>query len=320
MKSNLTPDFFIVGAPKCGTTALDTYLAEHPAIFMARKEQHFFGSDLKMAWARPNEDEYLESFAGGKSAVRRGEASVWYLMSQYAAEEIHAFNPRARVVAMLRNPVDMLPSMHSQTLLSHAEDIENFAEALAAEKDRRQGNRIPANCMFPGSLLYRETVQFKQQLERYFTIFGRSQVHVILFDDFISDTRETYRRVLDFLDVDSTFVPTLRVVNANKQPRSKWLHKQIWGLWDPRSSVRKVGRYIVPTRGLRDRLLQVVTRLNTAEAQRIPLDPTLRTSLAAELAPDIRELGELLRRDLSHWYQPVDQIPSSTLLTDSEVG
>jgi hypothetical protein len=302
MSQTLAPDFFIVGAPKCGTTALDAYLAAHPSIFMAEKEQHFFGSDLQRAWSRPSKDEYLRSFTGSELAERRGEGSVWYLMSQYAAEEIHAFDPRARIVVMLRNPIDMLPSLHSQTLLSHAEDIEDFVEALSAESDRRQGKRIPPHCTFPAALLYRETVRFKQQLERYLAVFERSQIHVVLFDDFASDTHSAYRGVLDFLGVDSTFAPSLHIVNANKRARSKWVHRQLWELWDPDADLRRIGRRIVPSRAARDVLWRTVTRFNTAEVKRPSLDPAVRASLADELAPDIQELGELLGRDLSHWY------------------
>src|SRR5438270_13689284 len=106
------PNLFIVGAPKCGTTALNDYLAKHPEVFMATKEQHYFGSDLEFQGKQTKAVQYFPSFSGAGQCRRRGEASVWYLFSQKAAREIHAYNPRAQVIVMLRNPVDMMYSLH----------------------------------------------------------------------------------------------------------------------------------------------------------------------------------------------------------------
>src|SRR5664280_2899277 len=217
MKSLLGPDFFIVGAPKCGTTSLNTYLAEHPSVFMAKKEQHFFGSDLAPSWPQPTAERYFDSFAGTEWAMRRGEASGWYLWSRRAAEEICAYSSSAQIIAMLRNPVDMLPSLHSQYLHDEIDDLKDFAEALAAEDDRRCGRRIPPlNGSYPWRLFYKDVIRFHEQLERYYTVFGRDQVHVILFDDLVGDPATTYRRALEFLGVDPAFVPTFRVMNPNK--------------------------------------------------------------------------------------------------------
>src|SRR6266545_5937438 len=130
------PDFFIVGAPKCGTTALNDYLKDHPEIFIsARKELHFFGSDLVFRGPRRiTEQEYLSFFAPARHEKRLGEASVWYLYSQQAAAEIKAFSPAARIIIMLRNPVDMMYSLHSQRLYNGRETISDFAKALATEE------------------------------------------------------------------------------------------------------------------------------------------------------------------------------------------
>src|SRR5580692_5743985 len=107
------PNFFIVGAPKCGTTALNHYLSAHPEIFMAKKEMHHFGADLKFGsqFFRRDRDEYLAEFAEGHGRKGVGETSVWYLFSREAAAELKAFNPEARVIIMLREPVEMVQSL-----------------------------------------------------------------------------------------------------------------------------------------------------------------------------------------------------------------
>src|SRR3954468_1950993 len=113
-----SPSFFIVGAPKCGTTSLNDYLRQHPRIFIPeRKELHYFGSDLTfLKTQRPTREEYLAHFAAAQPQQIAGEASVWYLYSQLAAREIHDFCREAKFIIMLRNPVDMMHSLHSQYL------------------------------------------------------------------------------------------------------------------------------------------------------------------------------------------------------------
>lgn len=312
--SPLGPDFFIVGAPKCGTTALDAYLADHPQILMGRKEQHFFGSDLGEIWLhpdagwRPSPEEYFGMFAESAHATRRGDSSVWYLWSRRAAEEIHDYNPAARIIAVLRNPVDVLASLHSQYLYDAVEDIEDLGAALAAERDRRRGQRIPPhNGPVPWRLFYRDVVRFHEQVERYFATFGREQVRVVLFDDLVGHPERTYREILAFLDVDPSFTPSFRVVNPNKRVRSRALQHAVWSLGDPSSGVRRVGTRLIPVHRVRSTLLQrsvpALRRINTVIEGRPPMDPDLRVALAAELAPDIDRLGAMLGRDLRGWYQ-----------------
>lgn len=134
------PDFFIVGAAKCGTTAMYEYLKEHPEIFMPEdaKEPNYFGSDMNYKSSRLTEEQYLSLFSDAKNEKRIGEASVWYLYSKLAASEIKEFCPSARIIIMLRNPVDMLYSLHSELFYGADEDIEDFKTALNAEEVRKK--------------------------------------------------------------------------------------------------------------------------------------------------------------------------------------
>src|SRR5436190_21521408 len=109
-----TPNFFIVGAPKCGTTAMYEFLKQHPQIFMTRKEVDFFGSDLYMKERIRDESAYLQLFAAATDEFRVGEGSVWYLYSKRAAAEIKRFVSDARIIIQLRDPTDMIYSLHSE--------------------------------------------------------------------------------------------------------------------------------------------------------------------------------------------------------------
>src|SRR6185436_3306607 len=139
---SMRPDFFIVGAFKAGTTALYEYLRVHPQIFMSvPKEPMYFGADLTPRYRRMTEDEYLALFRDARPNQHAGEASPWYLYSTSAAAEINDFALDGRVIIMLRNPVDVMYSQHSQLVFNQREDLADFGAALDAEPDRLAGHR-----------------------------------------------------------------------------------------------------------------------------------------------------------------------------------
>jgi hypothetical protein len=242
---------------------------------------------------------YLAWFAGHDEARYRIDRSVFYLYSRVAAAEIHRFDPSARIVAMLRNPVDQMHAEHSEMRYQGEEDIADFADALAAEPERLRGRRIPAGCRHAFGLFYRDIARYAGQLERYFSVFGRDQVHVVVFDDLRADPAGTYRRVLDFLGVDRVHQPELVPVNANKVVRSTALLRT---LRTTSPGVRGLGRLLVPSPDARARLRRRLQVLNTAERPRRPLPPELRRSLALEFEPEVERLESLLGRRLPAWH------------------
>jgi len=292
------PDFFIVGAFKAGTTALYEYLRAHPQIFMSvPKEPMYFGQDLTPRYRRMTEDEYLALFRDARDDQHAGEASPWYLYSRLAAQEIRNFDAQAKAIIMLRNPVDVMYSQHSQLVFNQREDLADFAQALAAEDDRMAGRRLPADAIRPEALFYRHSVDFPSQVARYFDVFGRPGVHVVVFDDLVADPRAVYRSTLEFLAVDPTFEVDLSVYNPNKKPRSGAVQKMIFAPKGPMKRV--VGRLrSVPAM---HRVRDVLVSANSTTAQRKNMDPQLRAQLTAEFAPQVAELGALIGRDLSAW-------------------
>jgi len=296
------PDFFIVGAPKCGTTSLNDYLQVHPEIFIpAKKEIHFFGSDLPfLKGTRVTEQEYMAYFAPARDEKCVGEASVWYLYSRQAAAEIKAFTPTARIIIMLRNPVDMMYSLHSQRLYNDNENIPNFEEALAAETERKQGKQLYQNASDVMGSLYRAAATYTPQVQRYLEVFGRERVHIIIFDDFARATPEAYRRTCEFLEVNPDFQPEFQIINANKGVQSKALRSLLrYPPWPLRWLFRLVG-----LRPARQGFKGWLRRLNTRYEPRALMDPELRRRLQAEFAPEVERLSALLGRDLTSWCRP----------------
>lgn len=292
-----TPDFFLVGAPKCGTTALHDYLAAHPQIFMCpRKESHHFCAAWSPSYLA-GRDEYLALFAGAERERRVGEASVWYLYAPDAPAAIREFCPAAQVIIMLRNPLEMIHALHAHRLFIASEDIKDFAAALAAEPRRKQKQSLPEwPYPIPG-LFYRDVARYTARVERYFETFGRDNVRVIIYDDFRAKTAGVYRDTCAWLNVDESFTPDFRVVNAAKRIRSYKLRSLID---NPPATLRRLGGPLVP-RLVRHGILHKLRRLNTQHTPRQPIEPDLRRTLQREFRPDVERLSELLGRDLTHW-------------------
>lgn len=293
------PDFYIVGAPKSGTTSLYDYLAGHPGVFLpARKELRYFGDDLDVRHRHTfTRDEFLAEYADAPPAALLGNAYVWYLYSTSAAAEIHRLRPDARVVAMLRDPVDALYSLHSEFVYDGNEQITNFAAALDAEPDRCAGRRVPAEAHFPAGLCYRSTVRYAEQLARYLDRFGEEQVHVILFDDFAADPSACYARLLEFLRVPDDGRGAFPRLNPNKRSRLGLMRRILAA---PPAPARRAVRALVPRR-LRTSLYRRAVALNTREEPRALMPEALRRALRTELAPEVTRLEQLLGRPLPAW-------------------
>ncbi len=279
------PDLFLVGAPRCGTTNMYTYLKQHPEIYLSvLKEPHFFSTDLTSPpQAVVDENLYLSLFAGVEGEKRIGEGSVWYLESERTPAAIRERSPAARVLVMLRNPLDMIFSLHGLYLRTGNEEIADFDAALAAQEDRARGARIPPETYFPEGLQYMSVALYSEKVGRYFETFGRERVKVVIFDDFISETRAVLEDVFRFLEVDPKTPVELDPGKAKALIRPKVLHQL--RTTDPivRDKMRGGGRR------------------HTVPRQSSMSDAT-RKRLAEHFAPDVAALSKLLDRDLDTWY------------------
>jgi hypothetical protein len=297
---------------------MSSYLARHPDVFMARKEMHHFGSDLRFGrqFYRRGTGEYLNEFAGRKEQRCAGEASVWYLFSHQAANEIKSFNPNARVIVMLREPVEMLYSLYFTFRWDGNEHLTTFEDAMAAENDRRAGRNTTRQTYFAQGLVYREAARYAEQVRSYYEVFGRERVHVILYDDFATDVPGVYRKTLDFLGVDSSKTPVdLEPINGNKSTRNallrailqdRFLRSKALAMrpWMPRRIFSAMQKFDASMR-----------KWNARPQVRPPLSPEFSARLRREFIPEVERLSELLRRDLTHWSRegisPVNSSESS---------
>ena len=282
------------------------YLDQHPSIYMSPiKEPNHFATDLdsgsymdSVTFMRDHQ-RYLDLYAAARPDQLTGEASTWYLYSHDAAANIKANNPATRVVAMLREPVSMLHSLHLRRVYGGSEDLKVFEEALGAESDRRQGRRIPAKARNAKALFYRDVGRYSSQVERYLDAFGKDQVLVVFFEEFRKDPAASYRQVLEFLGVDPNFEASFEVVNAGMARRSQRVQQML--LSPP---VVRTARAVIPKR-MRPAVGKTWDRINSRGEKPAPLDPKVARALREELQPDVERLEKLLGRDLSSlWPMP----------------
>jgi sulfotransferase family protein len=301
------PDFFIVGAPRCGTTAMYEYLRRHPQVFMPEhKEPMYFGADLTQLHSRLTEPDYVGLFKHARGGQRVGEASTWYLYSQAAAREIHEFAPDGQIIIMLRNPVDVMYSLHRELVFYRGEVLEDFEEALAAEGDRKQGRRLGPSRR-PEALYYRDTVRFADQVERYLTEFGPSRVKFVIFDDFVRNPGDSYADVLRFLNVDDTFRPEFERVNESKRPISPGLQALV--VRPPRPLARLIP--VLRRSRLAHQVRAALLSANSRSVERPPMSIGLRRRLTEDVAQEVMRLGELIGRDLSRWLPAEEERPEA---------
>ncbi len=290
------PDFAIVGGPKCGTTALYTYLATHPGIAMSsRKEPYFWSPDIRIRSPLADPADYARLWADAPPETLKGEASPSYLRSSVAIPAILDARPDARFIAMLRPPAAMAASLHTQMVVDLQEDVASFEKAWRLQEARAAGRHVPRLCDFPPNLQYRDVCALGSQLERALAIVPRAQMHVILYDDLRADPQGVYRAVLRFLcladDGRTSFAP----VN-----RSKW--RRALPLVQLTRRIATGGA--TPLNRLAGSLHAAIERLSLTERSRPAPSEAFDREIHEFFRPQVDKIGQLVGRDLSHWSVP----------------
>ncbi len=297
------PNFFIVGAPKCGTTALSKYLKEHPNVFMSTpKEPHYFASDMTNQGKTNNIKDYLNLFKQTTAKhLAIGEASVWYLYSKKAIRNIFEFDKKAKIIIMLRKPVDMVYSMHSQHLYNGGENEFDFGKAWNLETVRKQGISLPKNILHVPNLFYSEIANYYTQLLNVYSYFPKNQVKIILFDDFKNDTKLIFDDVVEFLNLPLFEKVIFPKVNINKTVK----YKIINNLFSYEPNFIKKNRLILK------RVLGIenvefgakIRKFNSVNKKRKSMSTQVRKLVIKNYKTEVNNLSSLLHKDLSNWNQ-----------------
>lgn len=312
------PNLFIAGVPKAATTTWHRVLSRHPEVFMPdKKEPRFLNTDFTFDYRVETEEEYLSLFEDAEDEPRRGEASPWYVYSEDAARKIRERVEDPRIIVLLRDPVERLYSLHGQFVMTGAESIESFREALAAQDARKRGERIPLRREPLEGLFYWDIAHYAPHVCRYQETFDDHELKFIRFEDFTRDPEAIYREICEFIDVDPTVDVPIPNSNAHQEIRSKRFREFVR---DPPPAVQKVTA-LFPL-AWREELREVLKGVNRKETERDPMPDDLRRELTEHCRPDIEELENLLGWDLTDWkhVDPEDvQAPVEDADVDDEM-
>ena len=296
---------YLVGAPRCGTTAFSKVLARNPQIcFSKPKENHFF---IRVPPALSPEEmkrTYLSRYFPGLNENHRAiaEGSVSYLYAPEAIAKIIELDPNGRFIVMVRNPVDMIYSYHARLLFTMDEDVTDFETAWNLQEARSYGKYIPKRCREPRLLQYAAIGSLGERVETLFQTAGRERCFVIVFDDFIKDPIAVYKEVLDFIDIDYDGQTKIARKNQNRGFKSPFLQQFVMN--PPKFIVKFMEKrehlgmdQFAYLRAIRRRL----KKMNKVETKREPLSESMREKLRAVFTSDIDKLAGLLNRNFEHW-------------------
>jgi hypothetical protein len=284
------PNLFIVGAPKCGTTAWVHYLSSHPDIFFSPvKEPHYFCTDFPNFRHVKTESEYLALFAAGADSKVLGEASVRYLHSRDTARNIRQYNPDARILIFVRDQQDYLPAQHNQMVFNKLESILDFETAWRLSGKRDASNMSPT-CSEPRFLDYAQCAGFSEHVERYFDQFPEDQVRVFHFRDWSREPRATYLEILRFLGLEDDGRTNFPRINQASRRRTTWLWRLQRFRPAPLRTALDLVRRLTGRRSLG--IGDLLGRLDTQQGS----VSTASDALRAEIAARYKEDNALLER------------------------
>lgn len=285
------PDFFVIGACRAGTSALFAVLYRHPQVFMPYvKEPHFFlTSEERIAtldremrhdlsrWkftpSVPDRFRYMQLFSGAQTYQVVGESSTGYLASHDAAQRIHASLPQAKIVAILREPVERAHAHYWFKVLWDFNRSPTFEDLLAEET--ASGRQLPLDCFNHGL--------YHAHLSHYYELFAPDQLRVYLYEDWRDSPQRMLLDLCGFLEIDAELLLPIPTKNVTYAPRSRWLRRRVLSR---------------PLPGLE----QLDRRYNLVRPP--PIREQTRQELLDRYRPDIEQLQALIGRDLSHWLDP----------------
>jgi len=298
------PNFFLIGAPKCGTTAIAGYLSEREDVFFSTpKEPLYWCSDLGIephALRATSLEAYENLFRDADPARHKivGEGTTSYLRSRKALTECCERYEGTKFVAILRNPVDVAHAFHMEQVFTGLEREPNFPEAWQ-DQDRRERDWDAATDDRPDSLLYRRIASFADQIERFFSIVPENRRKVILYDDLRADPRGVWLDLQDFLDLPEDGRTDFSPRNAAHAQRFPRLSRFLLAPPKPIAPAVKALRMALLNKD--SVLIKTLKSFLNVKRPRAELPPELRREMTETFRPDVERLETLLGRDLTAW-------------------
>jgi hypothetical protein len=300
------PDFLVIGAPKAGTTALHAALARHPELYMSPiKEPKFFLTDgppptkggpgdaltyREHVWRR---EDYEALFDPAPPGALCGESTPLYLYDRAAMRRIRETLPDAKLIVILRDPVERAHSNWTHLWSAGLEPIGDFVRACG-EEQRRIASGWASFWHYTGLGRYGE------QLEYLFTLFPREQVLVLRYRRMVDEPEQTLDRICGFLGVKQGVLTGIPRQNVTSHPEPTLAHRAV-------SLAQRVGSAVgsrVPGLTAATLTAPLERFLQRHSRERQPLNWEQRQELLPRFEADIRLLGSILGEDFGDWLAP----------------
>lgn len=316
------PDFFTIGVPKAGTTALHVALAKHPQLFMSSvKEPKFFMCDgppptrggpgdaksfRERIWRR---DDYEALFEHAPAGTLRGESTPFYLYDEDAQRRLHDAVPHARLIALLRDPVDRAHSNWTHLWSAGLEPQGDFVAACRLERQR-------ADAGWATFWRYLDLGRYGEQLQRLYQLFPREQVLVLRYRELRDEPVKTLDEICVFLGVDIGLITELPAENVTTHATKSFRNRALSGLLRAGATVEQY----LPDAAWRRAEAFLSRGIQTEQRRREPLTPEQRATLIPHFIGDIELLEQLTGESFADWRQSEPPSHAADLKTTGPIG
>lgn len=295
------PDFYVVGAAKAGTTSLWHYLKQHPGLFLVsdfkHKELAYFASDHGMS----NRDQYTSFFKEANPNQLIGEVCNSYLTDLKSATLIKEEVPKAKIIIILRDPIQRAKSLWRWMLQEGYETIDDFNMALIEEENRINDSEFKQNNAHGNywNFMYKASGLYYNQVKRYYDVFGKDNCFVCLFDELESNTESLMQRMYNFLELKEEHIQIeYKIQNVSGSVRFPKFQRFL------RQTAPKIRDKMSLPKGLLSKPINYLLKKNkTNKKQKISLDKEILNSIESYFREDINKTAKLIDKDLSKWLK-----------------
>ena len=291
------PNLLIVGAAKSGTTSLHNYLKQHPNIFMTEHKEPHFLINFEIGESRVHKavitlEKYKKMFKTEAEYRYKGESSVMYLaFPEFSIKSIKKhLTSDVKIIIMLRNPIERAFAGYLHNLRYNPSENLSFEEAIKNSEDRYH-----KDIDITPDTRYLHVGEYYSQVKEFMDEF-KENVHVILYDDYVSNIDLSLNKVFDFLAIEKITIDTsMRHMEGGWMFRNKFLRN----LLIPQNNFKSLIKSILPNKKIREGLKQKIMNMSTVETPN--LSSKMRSKLKMYYKQDVANLATLLNRDLNHW-------------------
>ena len=288
------PDVYIIGAQKSGTTTLYDWIAQHPQVFgdPLAKDFPFFSHDI-LYKKGPKELAKFSKGASPNQLILGGDANTMF--SKDAGKRLYKVIPNAKLIAILRNPVERAFSAYCHAVERLLEN-RTFEQAIKEE--------LSGYCYSPLDSMRKDYLRhglYAQQLKSIMKYYPKDQLFVITFEEWKENPKKIMREIFSFIGVDESFIPVMHIKNVTKgRYRFSFVAKIIH--WQaPENALGNLLKLMIPFR-IRTYIRQKLSEINRTDAPKPDFPTSIRRLLKEYYKDEIRELEEILGRKLTEWY------------------